>query len=85
MLSSMLVAALLAAAPQVNATATTAAAAAAGTVTVQIGAQTRTVRPTTRVCVRTERTGSLIAFKTCRSYARWLADGIDPMQARRVR
>lgn len=85
MFSSMLVAALLAVVPQPGAATTTTAAATAGTATVRIGAEVRTVRPTTRVCVRNERTASLMAFKTCRSYARWLADGMDPLQAKRVR
>jgi hypothetical protein len=43
------------------------------------------LNPRTRFCFKNERAGSIIATKICRTRARWLADGIDPLLAKRVR
>ncbi len=74
-----LFAALLVAAPQV-----TTPAAAVATSTIQLADGTP-IRPTTRVCFRNERAGSIMPAKICRSYAQWKRDGIDPALARRIR
>ncbi len=74
-----LFAALLLAAPQ-----TTTPAAAVATSMLQLADGTP-LRPTTRVCFRNERAGSITPTKICRSYAQWRRDGIDPALARRIR
>ncbi len=75
-----LFAALLLAAPPVA----TPAAATLATTTIQLADGTP-IRPTTRVCFKNARAGSITPTKLCRSYARWLRDGIDPALAQRTR
>ncbi|MEP9402684.1 hypothetical protein [Sphingomonas sp. VNH70] len=84
---TMLLAAMLSAAPQATTVPAGVAVAATTTTTAPTERTFRgtPVRADTRVCVRTERAGSFIAAKTCRSYAQWLRDGTDPLATKGAR